>query len=309
MASYLALVAGRLKLLAATVVSAGVASAGRLVALAATGKLDPTVIPQGSHSALTDLLADDHPQYHTDARGDACYLKLTGGSLSGPLSVSGDIEIGYLANYKKNGSDVIAPLQTGIQQLQTVAGRLVSPIIRDLGAYIDQSLTGSAHTTLAGVAGRIDLTPVCFPKNTPVDRLGVNVVGAASGALGRVVIYSSDVLNGTPTNRVFYGAADLLLGTAGVKEHTASFTFTAGVQYWVGFHHSSIANLSAIPAVALPSLGLSASNATNVYTAIRQTVAYASGAPMTFGFDAATHLTANVPATSVRLRIGPTAMG
>lgn len=49
------------------------------------------------HGALTGLADDDHPQYHTDARGDArysllghthAYLPLTGGTLAGPLTVT-----------------------------------------------------------------------------------------------------------------------------------------------------------------------------------------------------------------------------
>lgn len=39
-----------------------------------------------SHGALTGLAADDHLQYHTDARGDARYLRLSGGTLTGGLS-------------------------------------------------------------------------------------------------------------------------------------------------------------------------------------------------------------------------------
>ncbi|MGB2680713.1 MAG: hypothetical protein WBE39_05315 [Candidatus Competibacter sp.] len=73
MASYLALIAGRLKSLAAVVSSAGSADAGKIPALGATGKLDGTLLPQISHDSLSGRAADDHPQYHTDARGDARY--------------------------------------------------------------------------------------------------------------------------------------------------------------------------------------------------------------------------------------------
>lgn len=37
------------------------------------------------HGALLGLADDDHPQYHNDSRGDARYLRLTGGTLTGNL--------------------------------------------------------------------------------------------------------------------------------------------------------------------------------------------------------------------------------
>jgi hypothetical protein len=39
------------------------------------------------HSALAALGADDHPQYLNNARGDARYLALTGGTLTGQLAL------------------------------------------------------------------------------------------------------------------------------------------------------------------------------------------------------------------------------
>jgi hypothetical protein len=45
--SYITLLAGKLKYLAATVISTGVANDGDIVALDSTGKLDPSVLPVG----------------------------------------------------------------------------------------------------------------------------------------------------------------------------------------------------------------------------------------------------------------------
>lgn len=355
------------------------------------------------HGGLSGLSDDDHPQYHNDARGDARYLQLSGGTLTGPVVttgaftgsqrtaysavntdtssgsqvsftlqsgsgaaaivgkaateyttvpswtgrffvdnndgvvlssagnsvdictgaartlrvrvtlagdivinaaasdgvskayVAGDIGVSASSTYRVDGVDVLTPLQRATQ-------RLLCPIIPISARYYDQSITGTAHTTLAGAAGRIDLSPVCFPFNVVIDRLGVNVTTGVASALGRVVIYGAGA-NGQPLSRVFYGASDLDLSTTGAKEHTVSFTFQAGVLYWVGFHHSSTATLSAIAVAGLPSLGLSAANATNPLTAVRQTVTYASGAPLSFNFVAASHLTANVAVSSIRFRV------
>ena len=38
------------------------------------------------HGALTGLADDDHSQYHTDARGDARYLRLAGGTVTGAVT-------------------------------------------------------------------------------------------------------------------------------------------------------------------------------------------------------------------------------
>lgn len=41
------------------------------------------------HASLSGLANDDHPQYHTDARGDARYLRQVGGTLTGRLTTAG----------------------------------------------------------------------------------------------------------------------------------------------------------------------------------------------------------------------------
>lgn len=355
------------------------------------------------HGGLSGLADDDHPQYHNDARGDARYLPLTGGTLTGPvvttgaftgsqrtvyaavntdtssgsqvtvtlqsgsgtagivgkaaaeysivpawtgrlfvdnndgvalsstagsvdictgasrtlqaritatgdvvinatasdgvskLYVTGDVGVNAGSTYRVDGVDVLTPLQRTVE-------RALMPMRPITGRYYDQSITGTAHTTLAGVAGRIDLSPVCFPYNIVIDRLSVNVQTAAAGALGRVVIYNATA-TGQPSSRVFYGASDLDLSTTGAKEHTVSFTFQAGTLYWVGFHHSSTATLSALPVASLPTLGLSSASVASQLTSVRQTVAYASGAPLSFNFVAASHLATNVAVSSIRFRV------
>lgn len=47
--------------------------------------VDLTINPS-DHGSLTGLADDDHAQYHNDTRGDARYLKLNGGSLTGALN-------------------------------------------------------------------------------------------------------------------------------------------------------------------------------------------------------------------------------
>lgn len=55
------------------------------IGVSATAYVDVSI---SSHSALANLSADDHPQYHTDTRGDARYLKLTGGTVTGNITAA-----------------------------------------------------------------------------------------------------------------------------------------------------------------------------------------------------------------------------
>lgn len=50
-----------------------------------------------SHNALTGLDADDHKQYHTDVRGDARYVKKSGDTMAGPLTVQAPSLPGHAA--------------------------------------------------------------------------------------------------------------------------------------------------------------------------------------------------------------------
>lgn len=213
--------------------------------------------------------------------------------VNGSAYFSGGADVATGQTYKINNVDVVTP--------SLVSARLNSvPINYITGRYYDQATRSTASATVAGAAGRLELSPMMVPTNLAVDRMGVNVTTLVASALGRCVVYSSDSL-GRPSTRVLYGSADLDFGSTGFKEHTVTFTFQAGVLYWVGIHHSSTATISAIPVAGLHNLGLSASNATNYQTCLRQTITYATGAPASFTFAAA-NLSSNVIFPSIRFR-------
>lgn len=50
-----------------------------------------------AHGSLTGLSNDDHPQYHTDARGDSRYMKLVGGTFTGTVTGVTPTATGHLA--------------------------------------------------------------------------------------------------------------------------------------------------------------------------------------------------------------------
>lgn len=66
------------------------------------------------HGDLLGLADDDHTQYHNDARGDARYLQLIGGTISGGLTVLGTLAAdgtitgnGGAVNIATTGSDIV----------------------------------------------------------------------------------------------------------------------------------------------------------------------------------------------------------
>ena len=86
------------------------------------------------------------------------------------------------------------------------------------GKYYDNSFQGTASSTLAGVAGRIDLAPYYTSVPLTIDQIGVAVSTAVASAVGRVCIYSSDA-NGWPDSLLYYGSSDLDFSTTGYKNH------------------------------------------------------------------------------------------
>ena len=162
MASYLALIAGRLRSLAALTASAGAADAGKIPALDASGKLDGTLLPQISHGSLSGRAADDHPQYHTDARGDARYLTLAGGTLTGAITfgannpnpavrarhidgkeVAADVSDTLYLNYSAGGKGVVIG-DTGTDHPLMVNGTVAANgLVRSNRAW--DGVTGGLH--------------------------------------------------------------------------------------------------------------------------------------------------------------------
>jgi hypothetical protein len=121
--------------------SAGAGSAAAPVILDARGKLDPSLYQQSdiSHSNLSGLSADDHPQYYNQTRGDARYytqasfINVTTGVSDAGKPIKTD------ANGKIDSS-FINSASSNHEQLSGLLG----------GASNDHyHFTGAEHTTLA----------------------------------------------------------------------------------------------------------------------------------------------------------------
>ena len=98
-------------------------------------------------------------------------------------------------------------------------------------------------------ANTITLYPF-IPANTlTVSNLQANVSVATASGLLRILVYSD--LNGVPSSKLIESTS-LDCSTTGVKTYTASFTFTAGTVYWLGYYANAALNfMSSVPGVEL----------------------------------------------------------
>lgn len=173
------------------------------------------------------------------------------------------------------------------------AGGIVS------GQYYDNSFQGTASSTLAGAANRIDLAPYYTSVTFSIDQIGCSVSTAVAGSLFKIVIYSTNS-SGWP-DTLLYESGDLSGATATFVGASLSFTFQSGVQYWVGVRHSSTCTLRTINVSSAVNLGLTSSTAANYATILRRTLTYATPATSPWNFTNSDRV-ANVTPPSIRFR-------
>jgi hypothetical protein len=103
------------------------------------------------------------------------------------------------------------------------------------GQAIAPIIGGGGLASAFATANRLTAQPF-IPANTfTCSNLFLNVSNFGTGSLARILIYSD--LNGLPNTKL-YESANLDCGTNGIKTATTSFTFTAGVTYWICTHTS-----------------------------------------------------------------------
>lgn len=160
-----------------------------------------------AHGALTGLGNDDHPQYHTDARGDARY----------PLKSAVTTEIGN-AVAASSGLDRQRANHTGTQAISTVAG---------LQAILD-GFGGTAVNTVNDLSGNVVIS-VTNLVGTGVT--GRTVMGAANEAAARTAIGAAptshthtdaQISNATATGRGLLTAADAAAARGVIGAGTSS---------------------------------------------------------------------------------------
>lgn len=255
------------------------------------------------HGALTGLSDDDHTQYHNDTRGDARYYTqaqvdsaLSGKAASSHSHIIGDVTSlqGYIDEIEAARGDR-SSLNLRISTISNFASPNAGGIVA--GRYYDNAFQGTASTTLASAANRINLVPFYTSQTLAIDQLGVAISTAAAGA-ARAVIYDSDS-NGWPDSLLLtVDQSDT--GTTGWKGASCTFTFDSGRQYWLGIHTAAAPTYRAINVSSAVNLGLNGNAGTSYYSMLRRTVTYASGAPSTWTFTSTDLVTGNPP--SIRFR-------
>ena len=170
-----------------------------------------------------------------------------------------------------SGDLVIAGGGGGFNVLtKPVSGRLYNA--RTTGTNSSGNFNPSANT----------ITLYAFiPANTlTVSNLQVNVSTATASGLIRILVYSD--LNGVPSSKLLESTS-LDVSTTGVKTYTASYTFTAGTTYWLGYYaNASLNAMTSVPGVELTPIAANAGG----FTAASLTVTAAATfptAPSTLG--------------------------
>lgn len=207
------------------------------------------------------------------------------------------IALETIAGWKGGASTLAARLGVISNFASPNAGGIIS------NGYYDNAFQGTASSTLAGAAGRIDLAPYYTSVPWTTNQIGAAVSSAVGGSTFKILIYSTDA-NGWPDARLYEGAA-ITSASTGYQSNADAFAFSAGVQYWIGTWHSSTATLRTINVSSAVNLGLgtSGSNATSYMTVVRRTVTYntaANSAPATWSFVSTDLASATPP--SVRMR-------
>lgn len=223
---------------------------------------------------------------------------VTWGTITGTLSAQTDLQAALDSKSDDGHSHAIAEV-SGLQAAldNPVDGFSLKP---PSTYWISQSGIETTLVTLAGAANRIDLMPFRAGFDFTADALGVLCSTAAASALGKLLVYSVDGDGRPDTLLLETGTLDF--GTTGFKSIGMSLSLTKGARYWLGIRHSSTATLNAHQIYTVPTLYFPTTPTTAPQKLLRRTLAFATAAPSTWGFNAAEAVSASP--TAVFLRVG-----
>ena len=167
------------------------------------------------------------------------------------------------------------------------------------GEFILTTMGASgAMAALAGAANRVDLYPFTARADIVVTGIAINCTVLLAAALGKMVIYSSDV-DGRP-NALLTETATVDLSAVGVKTATAALTLRQGVTYWLGLRSSSTASTSTWSVNSTPDINGGAPVLTS-RKVLRRTLNFATAASATWGFLSSEITTVAAPAIWLRV--------
>lgn len=161
---YIYLNSGTLTELEAQVTSAGVADAGKIVALDASGKLDSTVLPAGTGSDSKTMTAGE-----ALSAGDLVYINGSGQALKADANAIAKAAVGFVLTSISNGATGTVYFEgtvTGLTSLTPGARYFLSTTP---GAITTTAPTGTADI-VQQVGFAVSSTELSFDPGTPIVR-------------------------------------------------------------------------------------------------------------------------------------------
>ncbi len=224
--------------------------------------------------AISDAVALTGAQTVAGAKSFSAPVVLSGQAADPSSPANGTVWYNATTNQLKAQTSGVA---------QIIDSQVALPWLTPIsGEYMMTTMSASGGLgNLVGAAGRIDLYPFTARADNAVTGLAVNVTTLVAAALGKIVVYDSDI-NGRPNN-LLVETADLDFSTIGVKTATVSLTFRQGKTYWLGIRHNSTATLSAWLSTSTPDINGGAPSTTARKVA-RRTLTYATAATSTWGW-------------------------
>ena len=166
-------------------------------------------VPILSHGNLLNLSSDDHTQYHNNTRGDARYLQLAGGTMSGAIAM-GTNKLTGLGAGSANGDSVRYEQVCRLSDNQTIAGVKTfsdipiqsNPSAFSVGDSTTQDIGSNGYTKLTYNTENYDLNNEFSSSRFTAKQKGVYHFHAsllidnaawAVGNVGVMVIYKNGV--------------------------------------------------------------------------------------------------------------------
>ena len=155
-----------------------------------------------SHSLLSNLGADDHLQYHNDVRGDARYLQLTGGTMTG--AIGGDLTV--TGNVIASNVPYIPPVYGSEASARAVFG---SATLQNYGGMTSgntgtNTLANYSSATAIGRIPHVTYTTTSTPASTTGHRLIGSFYALGTGSRFATTFQVSDA-SPIPLARQFCG--------------------------------------------------------------------------------------------------------
>ncbi len=226
---------------------------------------------------ITDAFDLGTAQTVTGAKTFAAPVALNG-LTSDPASPSNgsiwyNASAGQLKAQVAGVTQVIQP-ENDIPWLTPVAGELMSTA----------SFSSGPMSTIVLGTNALRLFPFTARAQTPITGLVLNVTNAVVGSLAKFIVYGSDA-NGRP-DALLAETADVDCSSLGPLTAAVALTLRRGQTYWLGLRTNGNATLSAWVASATPDIN-GGTVPTTPRKLLSRTLAYATPAPVTWGWTSA----------------------